>query len=240
MTQHFTAEAFIKELSTMQSREQLKAYERYFPLNKRNGDTFIGVKMGHIFTLAKRYKEMELHEIEKLLENPVHEMRVGAVSIMDYQAREKKVTEEHRKALFDLYLRRHDRINTWDLVDRSAIYVIGQYLADKPKDTLYKLARAGNMAERRTAILSTAYFMMKQKQVDDTIKIAELLLHDNEDLIHKAVGWMLRVAGGVDEKSLVSFLDAHAIEMPRVMLQYATEKLHKEKKAAYMRLKQPK
>jgi 3-methyladenine DNA glycosylase AlkD len=184
-------------------------------------DAYIGVRMGTVFALAKIYIDMPLNEIEALLESPIHKARVGAVSIMDYQARAKKTSADHKKALFDLYIRRHDRVNTWDLVDRSAIYVIGSYLIDKPRGRLYKLARSPHMAERRTAIVSTLYFI-KKSDTADTFKIAKMLQQDKEDLIHKAVGWALRSAGGPE---LVAFLDAHAAHMPRVMLRYAIEKL---------------
>ncbi len=102
----------------------------------------MGVRMGQVFALAKEFMEMPPGEIEKLLESPIHEARVGAVSIMDFQARRKNTPEARRKELFDIYLRRHDRINSWDLVDRSAPYVVGGYLLDKPRDILYKLARS--------------------------------------------------------------------------------------------------
>ena len=142
---------------------------------------------------------MPLAEVEKMLESDVHEMRVGAVSIMDFQARSKKTTSERRKELFDLYIRRHDRINTWDLVDRSASYVVGGYLFDKPRKILYKLARSKKMPERRTEIVSTGYFI-RQGEVEDTFRVAEILVDDEHDLIHKATGWMLRAAGDVDEQ----------------------------------------
>ena len=160
-------------------------------------------------------------EIEKLLENPIHEVRVGAVSIMDWQARNKKTSESRRKELFDLYLRRHDRINNWDLVDRSAPYVVGGYLVNKPRDVLYKLARSKNMWERHTAIVSTYYFV-RQGDVADTFKIAELLLKDDQDLIHKATGGWLREAGKKDPKKLAAFLDKHGATVPRTALRYGS------------------
>jgi 3-methyladenine DNA glycosylase AlkD len=163
-------------------------------------------------------------------------MRVGAVSVMDFQARSKKTSEERRKELFDLYIKRHDRINTWDLVDRSAPYVVGGYLFDKKRNALYKLARSKKMPERRTAIVGTGYFI-RQGDVEDTFKIAELLLEDKEDLIQKAVGWMLRAAGDVDRKKLLSFLDKHAATMPRSLLRYSTEKLDKIQREHYLSLK---
>lgn len=234
MSKTLTAKAFIAELEAIKSDAELKKYERYFPLATRGDDQFMGVRMGQIFALAKLYVGMGLDDIETLLDSPLHEVRVGAVSIMDYEARGKKTSDERRKALFDLYVRRHDRINTWDLVDRSAIYVVGGYLADKPRDPLYALANSSKMPERRTAMLATAYFMMKLDETDDAFKIAELLLHDDEDLIHKATGWMLRVASDTNRSKFLEFLDAHAKQMPRIMLRYAIEKLPIDLKKKYM------
>jgi 3-methyladenine DNA glycosylase AlkD len=179
---------------------------------------------------------MPLSEIEKLLESPIHEVRAGAVSIMDWQARSKKISAERRKELFDLYIKRHDRINNWDLVDRSAPHVVGGYLFDKPRAILYKLARSKNMWERRTAIVSTFYFIRKG-EVDDTFKIAEMLINDKEDLIHKAAGGWLREAGKKDPKRLLSFLDKYAATMPRTFLRYAIERLDKKQREHYLRMK---
>ena len=192
--------------------------------------------MGQVFALAKEFIDTPLDEVEKMLESPIHEMRVGAVSIMDFQARGKKTTQERRKELFDLYIRRHDRINTWDLVDRSAPYVVGSYLFDKPRKVLYKLARSKKMPERRTAIVSTLYFIGKG-DVDDTFKLAESLLYDKEDLIHKANGWALRFAGDKDRGQLQRFLDKHAASMPRVTLRYATEHFDKKERDRYLGMK---
>jgi 3-methyladenine DNA glycosylase AlkD len=155
---------------------------------------------------------------------------------MDWQARSKKTAEARRKVLFDLYIRRHNRINTWDMVDRSAPYVVGRYLFDKPRSILYTLAHSENWWERRTAIVSTGYFI-RQGDVTDTFKIAEILLHDGHDLIHKASGWMLREAGNKDRQKLLSFLDLHAAHMPRTALRYAIEKLDREQRDYYLKLK---
>jgi 3-methyladenine DNA glycosylase AlkD len=155
---------------------------------------------------------------------------------MDFLARAKKTPENIKKELFELYLRRHDRINNWDLVDRAAIYVIGSYLSDKPRDILYELAHSQNMWERRTSIVSTAYFI-KSGNVADTFAIAEILLNDPEDLIHKAAGGWIRHAGTKHRKHLLSFLDKHAAIMPRVMLRYAIEHLDADEKKYYMDLK---
>ncbi len=197
---------------------------------------FIGVRMGQVFSLAKEFIEMPLPEIEKLLESPIHEARAGALSIMGQQARRKKTSDERRKELFDLYIRRHDRVNNWDLVDLGALYVVGIYLVGKPRDILYKLARSKNVWERRTAIVSTGQ-LIRNGEVADTFKIAELLLKDKHDLVHKGTGWMLRAAGGVDQKRLLQFLDQHAATMPRTVLRYAIEHLNQKQRTHYLGLK---
>jgi 3-methyladenine DNA glycosylase AlkD len=234
-----TAVEFIKKLKTYRSPEELKKIQRYFKTGAGEygeGDEFIGVRMGQVFTLAKEFIEMPPGEIEKLLESPIHEARAGALSIMDKQARSKKTPESRRKELFDLYIRRHDRINNWDLVDLGALYAIGSYLFDKPRDILYKLARSKNIWERRTSIVGTAYFIRKG-DVADTFKIAEMLVKDKEDLVHKATGWMLRFAGEKDRQKLLGFLDRHAATMPRTLLRYSIERLDKKQRDHYMGLK---
>jgi len=228
MSKGLTAAEFIRKLKTYRPPEKQK---------KANGETeHLGVSMGQVFALAKEFMDMPPDEIEKLLESPAHEVRAGAVSIMDWQARSKKTSEARRKELFDLYIRRHDRINNWDLVDRSAPYVVGGYLFDKPRSILYKLARSKNMWERRTAIVSTYYFIRKG-DLDDTFKIAEILVHDDEDLVQKAVGGWVREAGKKDPQKLLGFLDRYAATMPRTTLRYAIEHLGRAQKDHYMGLK---
>ena len=199
-------------------------------------EPYAGIGMGQIFSLARDYQAMAPAEIEKLLESDHHPVRVGAVSIMDWQARAKRTPIGRRRELFDLYIRRHDRIDTWDLVDRSAIHVVGEYLLDQPRDILDKLARSPQPMERRTAILST-YAFIRRDQLDDTYRIAELLANDPDDLVAKAVGWMLREAGKRDNGRLASFLDGHAATMQRVMLRYSIEKLGKAERDRYLAMK---
>lgn len=227
------ANEFLKRLKALRSPTVAKSHSH---LASDNDDSILGVRMGQVFALAKEFMSMLLDEVETMLESPIHEMRVGAVSIMDFQARSKKITDERRKELFDLYIRRHDRINTWDLVDRSAPWVIGSYLFDKPRKVLYKLAKSKRMPERRTAIVSTLYFIGKG-DVEDAFKLAEILLYDKEDLIHKANGWALRFAGDKDRKRLLGFLDEYAATMPRVTLRYATEHFDKKLRDRYLNMK---
>ena len=190
--------------------------------------------MGRIFALAKDCIDMEPAEIERVLENPVHAARVGAVSVMDWQARRRSTSEERRRELFELYIRRHDLIDTWDLVDRSAIWVVGEYLVDRPRDVLYELARSTEPMPRRTAILSTVAFI-RRGDLDDTYRLAELLVDDEDELVQKASGWMLREAGKRDEARLLAYLDAHAEAMPRVAVRYAIEKLAPSIRARYLK-----
>lgn len=234
-----SAKQFVERLKAQQSPAELEKIQRYFKSGKGEygeGDVFMGVRMGNLFKLSEEFIEMPPSEIEKLLESPIHEVRAGAVSIMNKQGRNKKTSESRRKELFDLYLRRHDRINNWDLVDLGAAYVVGRYLVDKPRKVLYKLVCSKNIWERRSAIVSTSYFL-KNNEVDDTFEIGALLLNDEHDLIHKAAGGWIRQAGKTDRKKLLSFLDKHAATMPRTFLRYAIEHLDKKQKDYYMGVK---
>jgi 3-methyladenine DNA glycosylase AlkD len=224
------AKQFIDKLLSHRSDEQ---FEKLKHLKSGEEDEIIGVRMGTIFGLAKEFMDMPPEEIEKLLESQIHEVRVGAVSIMDYQARSKKTTPVRRKQLYDLYIKCHDRIDNWDLVDRAAPYVIGSYLFDKPRDDLYRLARSTNFYERRTAIVSTGYFI-KRGDTDETFNIAEILLQDEHALIQKSVGWMLREAGKKERQRLLEFLDRHASNMPRALMRYAIEHLDQEQRDQYL------
>ena len=232
MSEKIIVNEFLQRLKALRSSSVAEAHTH---LASGDEDVILGVRMGQVFALAREFVNMSLDEVEKMLESPIHEMRVGAVSIMDFQARNKKTDATRRKELFDLYIRRHDRINTWDLVDRSAPYVVGGYLYDKPRKVLYKLARSKHMPERRTAIVSTLYFTGKG-DVEDSFKLAEFLLYDKEDLIQKANGWALRFAGDQDPEQLRGFLDRYAATMPRVTLRYATEHLEKKARDRYMKI----
>ncbi|MEO5594669.1 MAG: DNA alkylation repair protein [Chitinophagaceae bacterium] len=234
-----TARKFIERLYAISSAKEAENTKRYFKSGEGEygeGDKFIGVRMGQLFAVAKEFIEMPVGELEKLLESPVHEIRAGAVSIMDKAARNKKTTESRRKELFDLYMRRHDRINNWDLVDLGCLHMTGSYLYEKPRNILYKLSHSKNLWERRTAIVSTCYFI-RQGDLSDTFKIAETLINDKEDLVHKATGWMLRFAGDKNQKLLLQLLDKYAATMPRTLLRYSIEKFDKKKKEYYMGLK---
>jgi 3-methyladenine DNA glycosylase AlkD len=233
-----TAGKFTERIMTLRSDKEIEIRKRYFKSGKGEygeEDEFIGVNMVTLASLAKEFEGMPVPELEKMLESPIHEIRMGALSIMNREAR-KKIAPARLREFFELYLRRHDRINNWDLVDIACMYMTGKYLVDKPRTILYKLAKSKNFWERRTAIVSTSY-LIRQGEVDDTFALAEMLLQDKEDLVHKGAGWMLRTAGQKDLKKLLAFLDKYAAIMPRTLLRYSIEKLDEKKKSYYMALK---
>ena len=196
----------------------------------------IQIPMKQLFDLAKDFVGASPEEVEVLLDRPDHPPRVVAVSIMDFQARRKATPEGRRRELYNLYLRRHDRIDTWDLVDRAAPHVVGGYLWDKPREPLYRLAASAQWFERRTSIVST-WFFIRHSDLDDTFGIAQILVNDPHDLVQKAVGGWIREAGKRDEQRLRDFLDRNAATMPRTALRYAIEHLPSDARDCYLNLK---
>jgi len=240
MANELTAKRFEERLTALSSDAELRKHQRYFrfdPDDQPPDDYFIGVRMGDVFKLGKEFADMPVNEIEHLMESPIHEVRAGAMSIMGQCAKGKKCSPERLTDLYQLYIRRHDRINNWDLVDLAAYYVVGKYLADKPRDILYELARSKDLWQRRTAIVATAHFILKLKQTEDTFRIADVLVHDPADLVNKGTGWMLRTAGDVDRPGLLRFLDKYAATIPRVLLRYSIEKLSKDRREHYLAMK---
>lgn len=199
-----TAKQFIEKLSASQSKAEAEKVQRFFYDKDNKENKCLGIRFGTIFKLAKDFMNLPLKEIEKLLDSKFYEVRMGAVSVMDFQARDKKTTPERKKELYDLYIKRHDRINNWDLVDRSAAWVVGSYLLDKPRKILYKLAKSKDVWERRTAIVSTWAFI-RQNDTADTFKIAEILANDKHVMIQKAITSWTREAGKRDKKALADF-----------------------------------
>jgi 3-methyladenine DNA glycosylase AlkD len=194
------------------------------------------VPMREIVALATRYVEMDPHEIEKLLEEPAHEARIAAVSVMGKQATRKRTPEARKRELYELYLRRTDRIDTWDLVDVGAHHVVGGYLADKDRDVLYRLARSDKWWERRIAMFATLHFI-RRGELDDTFALAEILAEDEHEFVQTVTGGMLREAGKQDRARLLAFLDENAARMPRRALRDAVEKLDPDERAHYRSLR---
>lgn len=197
-----SAEQLLNELRGMADEAEHAKIAKRVP-----ADQVIGVRMKNVFDLAKANTDLPLTEVEALLESHYYEARMVAVSILDFRARAGRITDEQRRELFELYLRRHDRIDTWDLVDRAAPRVIGLYLVDKPRDVLFELARSPNIWERRTAI-TAAFSLIRAGDLDDPLAIAELLLGD-EHFIQTSVGTALREIGKVDVARRDEFLRRH-------------------------------
>lgn len=198
------------------------------------GDRFIGLSVPAVRAVAKDFKDLSMAEVRKLLTSPIHEHRQAALIIITNRA--KRADQAGKKRLYDFYMAHTNRINNWDLVDISCRDVVGGYLIDKSRQPLYELARSENIWERRIAIVSTWAFI-RQRDLADTFKISEMLMTDKHDLIHKAVGWMLREAGKRDRPALLGFLDKHAHELPRTALRYSIEHLPLAQKLHYMQAK---
>lgn len=205
-----------------------------------HGDVFIAVKVPYIRVVAKQYASLPLDEIEMVLESPIHEMRLLAAIIMNDQAvrARKRGDQAAFKALYDLYMRRTDCINNWDIVDSSCRDVVGEYVLRHSEEvaTLRKLARSQDLWERRIAMVS-CWALIRQDHLDVSYEIAEMLLHDTHDLIHKAVGWMLRTAGDKDPDRLREFLTQHIAYIPRTALRYAIEHFDAEERRHFLKLR---
>jgi len=229
-----TAAAFVAALEAEASEAERVKYERYFPpAAMRSGDHFVGVPMGRVFALAGEFVHLPLDEIEQLLESDVHEARAGAVKVLALRASARGAREHVRSESFELYLRRHDRIDSWDLVDLGAPYIVGPFLFDKPRDLLDQLAASESPWERRTALYATVAFV-RTGQVDDAFRISERLIDDPHDTVQKAVGTVLRAAGDRAPERLRAVLDRHAATMARVSLRMAIEKLDKPHRDHYL------
>jgi 3-methyladenine DNA glycosylase AlkD len=210
--------------------------QRFFktgPGQYGEGDRFLGIRVPVMRRLARDCRSLSLADVESLLGDDWHEARLLALMLL-VDAYERATTAAERTAIFRLYLRNTDYVNNWDLVDSSAAGIVGAHLATRSRTRLDTLARSPKLWERRIAIIATFHFI-RNGELGDTLRIAELLLGDSHDLIHKATGWMLREVGKRDEPTLDRFLDAHAATMPRTALRYAIERMSPAKRQRYMR-----
>src|SRR3989344_132353 len=224
-----------EELRKIADRERVKVLQRFFKTGKGEygeGDKFLGVTVPKLRELAKKYQGIALAEVKNLLHSKIHEERLLALLILVSKFQAGK--EQERGKIYNIYLKNTKYVNNWDLVDLSADKIAGEYLRGKSKNILYKLAKSKNLWERRIAILATFTFI-KDNKFSEALKIAEILLEDKEDLIHKAVGWMLREVGRRNTKSEEDFLKKHCQNMPRTMLRYAIEKFPKRKRFDIMK-----
>ena len=224
-----------KRLKQLANRETAEIQQKFFktgPGEYGEGDIFIGVRVPDLRKLAKEFQDLTFSEVRALLASSIHEERLlGLLILVRKYASSDEIT---KKKIYELYLENTPFINSWDLVDGSAHHIVGAFLMDKNKAPLYRLAKSENLWERRIAIISTFHFI-KHDQYQETLKIAKILLTDPEDLIHKAVGWMLREIGKRDGVTEETFLKKHYMKMPRTMLRYAIEKFPEPKRQKYLK-----
>lgn len=222
------------DLRKYRSAKQAKILSSFFKTGKGEygeNDKFLGVKVPIQRKIAKENKHISLEDVKQLLQSEWHEERLTAIHILNdkYSNSEQDV----KKRVYDLYFKNIKHINNWDLVDSSAPYFIGHYLFNRNKDILYTLAKSRNLWERRISIMATYYFI-RQRQFEDTLKLAKILLEDDHDIIQKAVGWMLREVGNRHLPTEEQFLKKHYKRMPRTMLRYAIEKFPEKKRKDYL------
>lgn len=249
-----------KELQKLADPIQASILQIFFKTGKGEygeGDIFLGIKVPVQRKVAKKYIELPLENIKELLKSKIHEHRLTALIILTEKYKKSKTEDSsassprpaigseaqarrelgtkagQEEKIFNLYLCNTKYINNWDLVDVTAPHIVGNFLLDKPRGILYKLAKSSSLWERRIAIIATLAFIRKEDFID-TLLISKILLKDKHDLIHKAVGWMLREVGKRDQKIEEDFLNKYYLHMPRVMLRYAIERLPEHKRKYYL------
>ncbi len=222
------------EILKQRNPQQAAILQKFFKTGKGEygeGDIFYGIKVPVQRKIAKRFKDLSLSEIRTLLSSKIHEERLIASLILVEKF--SKADEEERKKLFYFYMKYRKWINNWDIVDLTAPKIVGRYLLNSEKKVLYSLAKSKNLWERRIAVISTFEFI-RNNQFEDVLKISELLLNDKHDLIHKAVGWMLREVGKRNFQVEENFLISNYKKMPRTMLRYAIEKFPEKKRKKFL------
>jgi 3-methyladenine DNA glycosylase AlkD len=224
----------IRDLAQLKDPGRAKNLSWFFKTGKGQygeGDIFLGIPVPEQRKIAKKYISLSLNDLQELLSSKIHEHRFTALLILVSKYR--KAEESLKEKIFYFILKNTENINNWDLVDLSAPRIIGDYLLNRERSILYKLAKSASLWERRVSILSTFKFIDKD-DFKDALKISELLLHDEHDLIHKAVGWALREIGKRDQNLEERFLNKHYLYMPRTMLRYAIEKFDEKKRQNYL------
>ncbi|MEI7451785.1 MAG: DNA alkylation repair protein [Candidatus Falkowbacteria bacterium] len=225
-------EADMMALANPTKAKLLSGFFKTGPGQYGEGDIFLGITVPQTREMSKKYTELDLSNLQKLLNSKIHEIRLCALLVL---VKKYKIgNEAEKKAIAEFYLANAKNINNWDLVDLTAPKIFGEYLIGKPHKVLYDLVKSDNLWERRIAVLSTFTFI-REKDFADIMKLAEKLLNDKHDLMHKAVGWMLREMGKRDKNSLVQFLNLHYKNMPRTMLRYAIEKFDNEERLKYLK-----
>lgn len=230
-----SAKEMIKALENLANAEQAVNLQRFFktgPGEYGDGDCFRGIKLPPLRGLARSFRDAPLEAITALLHSRYHEDRSLALFILVDQY--KRGDEAVRKMIYDLYLANTRYINNWDLVDQSAPKIVGEHLRERNRSSLIRMARSKSLWQRRIAVLATFQFI-KHGEFEDATRVAEILLDDKEDLIHKAVGWMIREIGNRDPAAERRFLAKHYRQMPRTMLRYAIEKFPEEERLSYLK-----
>lgn len=224
-----------KELKKLADSRQAKVLQGFFKTGKGEygeGDIFLGIKVPVQRRVAKEFKDLIFVDLQKLLNSKIHEERLIALFILISQYGE--VNEIEKKKIYNFYLKNTNNINNWDLVDLSAPNIVGNYLLNKDRKFLYKLVKSKNLWERRIAVLA-CFIFIRNNDFRDILKFSKILIDDRHDLIHKAVGWMLREVGKRDAKILENFLNEYSKKMPRTMLRYAIEKFSDKKRKGYLK-----
>jgi 3-methyladenine DNA glycosylase AlkD len=217
------------------NQEHAKNLQWFFKTGKGEygeGDKFLGLKVPLQRKIANQFSDIELSDLKQLLQSKIHEDRL--ISLLILVDKYQKADDNEKEKVYKFYLQNRQHINNWDLVDLSAPKIVGRHLLDRKKEILYKYARSNKLWEKRIAILSTATFI-KNEEFTTTLELSDILLYDDHDLIHKAVGWMLREVGKLNMKVLENYLKPRYNNMPRTMLRYAIEKFPEQKRKMYLK-----
>ena len=241
MNKRLDTPLLLREMLSLRNEEEARGLMRFFKTGKGQygeGDQFLGIRVPATREMVKRlWRETTMQDLELCIQSPWHEVRLAALLVLIQQFKHNKKRPDRQRECIDFYLRHTDHINNWDLVDLSCYELLGTWLLDKNRTILYDLARNGKTIwEQRIGIVSTMQFL-RNNQLDDTYAIADILLHHTHDLIHKAVGWLLREAGKRDEKRLIDWLNERHSTMPRTMLRYAIERLPEDIRQQYLQRK---
>ena len=238
MVKQNCADEIVRQLKLLADEEKKNFLPRFFKTGKGQygeGDRFLGVVVPRVRGVVKQYRETDFETITDLLTSSWHEVRLcGLLLLVDNY---KRGDDTLRKQIFEYYLSHTEGINNWDLVDLSAPYIVGAYLvgrSEEERKILYRLANSHSLWEQRIAVVSTIAFI-RSNDYEDILHLAELLIHHPHDLMHKAIGWMLREVGKRNETVLRSFLDIHVLQMPRTMLRYAIEKFDENARQYYLK-----
>ena len=231
-----TVESIVAQLNTLASEERAKITRSFFKTGQgtyAEHDQFIGIRVPTLREMAKEHMSLDLPNVLKLLDSPIHEQRLLALIIWTVQYKQNCTSNVERENIYSAYIKSWQHINNWDLVDTTTPHIMGEHLLNRPRNILYQWSTAKNLWQRRMSIVATWAFI-KRGDLEDTFKLATTLILDKEDLMHKAVGWMLREAGKKDQSRLIKHLETHRHQMPRTMLRYSIEQFSFEERKHFL------